>query len=302
MSSIERLIALAGPRAKQRVSLGARTTYRVGGSVRALITLSSVDDALELWPVMRDCDLPVVMVGNGSNLLVADGRHNLIACRLEGELAEVVWRNVGARVAVAAGGGADLPVTARRLARDGVVGFSWAVGVPGTFGGAAVMNAGGHGGQMSDHVVMVSVLGDEGLINRPARNCDFGYRHSSLGGHLVVAVLMHLQRGSRETAEAELSEIVAWRRANQPGGRNGGSVFRNPPNDSAGRLIEACGLKGLRLGTAEVSPKHANFIQVDEGGSANDVYALMQLVRRRVMAECGVELQLENHLIGFGDW
>ena len=127
-----------------------------------------------------------------------------------------------------------------------------------------------------------------------------GYRRSALGPrHLVLYAELELGPGEVETSEAEVSEIVRWRRANQPGGQNAGSVFTNPADDSAGRLIDAAGLKGLRHGSAEVSTKHANFIQADPNGSADDVYQLIQQVRQRVFDQFGVLLHCENRLIGF---
>jgi UDP-N-acetylmuramate dehydrogenase len=134
----------------------------------------------------------------------------------------------------------------------------------------------------------------------PATDLDLGYRRSSVAPHhLVVAARLRLAPGDVEAGTAELAEIVAWRRAHQPGGPNAGSVFTNPPGDSAGRLIDAAGGKGRRHGTAEVSTKHANFIQADEGGSADDVLALMGEVQELVRAHSGVELHPETRLVGF---
>jgi len=133
-----------------------------------------------------------------------------------------------------------------------------------------------------------------------ADHLQLAYRHSSVGGHQVVLEAdLGLARGDRVTAEALISDIVRWRREHQPGGPNSGSVFTNPPGDSAGRLIEASGAKGLRVGSAQVSTKHANFIQVDEGGRAADVVALMREVAQRVRQSSGVELEAETRLVGF---
>jgi UDP-N-acetylmuramate dehydrogenase len=185
----------------------------------------------------------------------------------------------------------------------GLQGFEWAVGVPGSVGGAVRMNAGGHGSDMAATLTRVHVLdlhsGEDGWV--PTAALDLGYRRSSLGDHqLVLAAELALAPGDRHRGEALLSEIVQWRRDHQPGGANAGSVFTNPPDDSAGRLIEAAGAKGLRLGTARVSDKHANFIQADEGGRADDVYALMGEVADRVWRVSGVRLHPETRLIGFG--
>jgi UDP-N-acetylmuramate dehydrogenase len=191
---------------------------------------------------------------------------------------------------------------ARRSVAAGLTGFEWAVGVPGSIGGAVRMNAGGHGSDMAAVLSRVRVVdlrtGEDGWV--PAADLHLGYRTSSIAPHhLVLAARLALAPGDVDRGTAELAEIVAWRRAHQPGGPNAGSVFANPPGDSAGRLIDAAGGKGRRRGTAAVSTKHANFIQADEGGRADDVRALMQEVQALVQATAGVELQPETRLVGF---
>jgi UDP-N-acetylmuramate dehydrogenase len=203
---------------------------------------------------------------------------------------------------VRAGAAASLPVVARQTAAAGLTGFEWAVGVPGSIGGAVRMNAGGHGADMAASVVGAEVvdLHAGSTMSRSADDLEFGYRHSSIGpSEVVVAATLELAEGDRVRAEAEISEIVRWRRDNQPGGHNAGSVFVNPPGDSAGRLIEAAGCKGRRIGTAEVSSKHANFIQADADGSAADVHRLMLDVQAQVRSHAGVTLVAETRLIGF---
>ena len=191
---------------------------------------------------------------------------------------------------------------ARRTAAAGLTGLEWAVGVPGSVGGAVRMNAGGHGSDTASTLQRVRVVdlatGEDGEV--PASALDLGYRRSALTStQVVVWAEFALAAGDAATAEAEVRDIVRWRREHQPGGQNAGSVFTNPPGDSAGRLVEAAGAKGLRVGSAEVSPKHANFIQADAGGRADDVFALMVEVRRRVAAHAGVVLHPETHLVGF---
>jgi UDP-N-acetylmuramate dehydrogenase len=144
--------------------------------------------------------------------------------------------------------------------------------------------------------------GDEAEVTDvDAEQLGFGYRRSTVADtHVVVEAVFALAPGDRERSEARIADIVRWRRENQPGGQNAGSVFTNPPGDSAGRLVEAAGLKGFRMGSATVSPKHANFIQADEAGSADDVLALLREVQRRVENETGVQLSPELRLVGFG--
>lgn len=296
------LIELGQGRVQEHADFGARTTYRVGGRVRALVTLSTMADLVELGPLIDRCDLSVVVIGNGSNLLVADGELELLGVHFTGEFANLTWRDEGGVVIVDAGAALDLPVAARRLAAEGIVGFEWAVGVPGTFGGAAVMNAGGHGSSMAASVREVRTW--RGATQRiwDLAQLDYGYRTGALpAGELVTGVTLQLARGDAGAAHEQLREIVRWRRAHQPGGANAGSVFRNPEGESAGRLIELAGCKGLRIGSAVVSDKHANFILVDAGGSANDVYELLRSVRRRVLEHSGVALALEHRLLGFDE-
>ncbi|MBV8462859.1 MAG: FAD-binding protein [Acidimicrobiales bacterium] len=193
---------------------------------------------------------------------------------------------------------------ARRAADAGWSGLSWAVGVPGSVGGAVRMNAGGHGSDMASCLVRytwVDLLAEDGGTDDVSR-LAYGYRSSSLrASELVVAAELAVTPGSAEAEQEAVATIVRWRREHQPGGSNAGSVFANPEGDSAGRLIESAGLKGVRIGTAHVSEKHANFIQADKDGRADDVRALMEHVRRVVAERCGVALRTEVRLLGFDD-
>ncbi len=203
---------------------------------------------------------------------------------------------------VRAGGAVQLPVLARQSVEAGLTGFEWAAGVPGSLGGAVRMNAGGHGSDMAACLVRyrsVDLASDaEGEYG--ADRLAYAYRSSSIAPtEVVVWAELALAPGDPEHGRQTISEIVRWRREHQPGGSNAGSVFANPAGDSAGRLVEAAGLKGHRLGTARVSEKHANFIQADDGGSADDVWRLMARVRAEVARRFGVELRPEVHLAGF---
>jgi UDP-N-acetylmuramate dehydrogenase len=250
---------------------------------------------------MLESGLAMFVLGNGSNLLVADGEHDVLGVHLVGEFEELRTRDEGGVVVVDVGAGLDLPIAARRLAKSGVVGFEWAVGVPGSFGGAAVMNAGGHGSDISESLVSVTVWNDGVTRTWSKELLDYGYRTSALrGDDLVTALRLHLRAGDSETAQERIREIVRWRREHQPGGANAGSAFRNPEGDFAGRLIEAAGCKGMRLGTAVVSEKHANFIIADADGRADDVYELLTTVRALVRERTGVELVSEHRFLGFG--
>ncbi|HEY7931031.1 MAG TPA: UDP-N-acetylmuramate dehydrogenase [Acidimicrobiales bacterium] len=281
-------------------ALGPRTTYRVGGSVRALVTLRTEADLEQVSNALASLTRPFIAVGNGSNLLVNDGLHDVVAVVLEGDFAQLHWTRVAGTPTVTLGGGMALPSAARRLASEGVVGFEWAVGVPGTLGGAVAMNAGGHGSDLAHHLLDVRRWRAGTIAVVAASELALGYRTSAVrDGDLVLEARLALEFGDRGPAKERLAEIVRWRREHQPGGQNAGSVFRNPPGDAAARLIESVGAKGLRWRSAMVSEKHANFIQADPDGRAHDVFELMDIVRQRVFEATGVELERENRLIGF---
>ncbi len=292
--------ARLGARARRDVALGPLTTYRVGGSAALFVRLEDDADLAVVRAVVRETAVATLVVGKGSNLLVADAGFAGLALQLGEGFATVTVEGTTVR----AGAAAALPVVARRTAAAGLTGFEWAVGVPGSIGGAVRMNAGGHGSDLAASLTRVRVLdlrsGEDGVV--PAAALDLSYRHADLAPHqLVVWAELALAAGDRAASEAAIAEVVRWRREHQPGGPNAGSVFTNPEGDSAGRLIDAAGLKGHRIGTAEVSPKHANFIQADEGGSADDVFALMAFVRRTVRERFGVDLHPETRLVGYPD-
>jgi UDP-N-acetylmuramate dehydrogenase len=207
---------------------------------------------------------------------------------------------------VHAGAAVALPMLARRTVAIGLTGFEWAVGVPGTIGGGIRMNAGGHGSDMAQRLVAADVFDLLSNTRRWIPTADLGlrFRGSALEDHhVVIGARIALEHGSTERSQELLEEIVRWRREHQPGGQNAGSVFVNPvPGEvAAGELIDRLGLRGLRIGTAHVSEKHANFIQSSEGGSAADVRAVIETVRRRVAEETGFVLRSEVRLIGFDE-
>ncbi len=297
--ALEAAAAELGARARRDHPLGPLTTYRVGGPAAFFVEAGGDDDLRAVGRAARRSGLPVLVVGRGSNLLVSDEGFAGIALSLGPAYSSIEVEGTE----VVAGGAVALPVLARRTAALGLTGLEWAVGVPGSVGGGVRMNAGGHGSDVSRVLVSARLhdlgTGDEAEV--PAARLALGYRRSSVGpGQVVVSARFGLQPGDPEAAEAAVAAVVRWRLANQPGGPNAGSVFTNPPGDSAGRLIDAAGLKGLRHGSAFVSPKHANFIQVDPGGSAGDVFALMEKVRAEVLQQAGTLLQPEVHLVGFG--
>ena len=308
LADLERQLASSalGPSLQKDYGLAPHTTYRVGGPARLFVAVNDLAELEALAAIVSDLagtvpPVPVLVVGRGSNLLVADRGFDGLAIALGSRLTRF---EIDGPMVIASGG-ALLPVVARASVEAGLTGFEWAVGVPGTVGGAVRMNAGGHGSDMSESLVDAVVVdlhrGDTTV--RTAADLRLGYRTSIIAAHQVVAsVRLKLRLGDWEDSRAELTEIVHWRRTNQPGGRNAGSVFTNPEHAAAGELIESAGAKGLRIGTAEVSAKHANFIQSDEGGHASDIVEVMREVRRRVRDAYGIELSAETHLVGFEPW
>jgi UDP-N-acetylmuramate dehydrogenase len=300
-AAVQRAAALLGARATPDVPLGPFTTYKVGGPAALLVRPATPDDLAAVADAVAAAGVDVLVVGKGSNLLVADAGFAGVAVVLGEDFAGIDVDGTRVR----AGGAAALPVVARHTVLAGLTGFEWAVGVPGSVGGAVRMNAGGHGSDMAATLASADVVdlrAGGGARTVPAADLALGYRRSAVAPHhVVVAATLDLAVGDRAEGKRTLSEIVAWRRANQPGGQNAGSVFTNPPGDSAGRLIDAAGCKGLRRGSAEVSTKHANFVQADAGGSADDVVALMAEVRRRVEEAFGVRLEAETRIVGYVD-
>ena len=302
LAALDDALSFLGARLEHDRPLGPLSTYRVGGPARRFVEVADVDELARIAAaVAARATLDagdVLVVGRGSNLLVADRGVEALVLQLgEGFTAVSVHGDV-----VRAGGATSLPVLARRTVAAGLTGFEWAVGVPGSVGGAVRMNAGGHGADMAASLIGVRVVdlasGEDVEVDASALH--LGYRHSALRRSQVVAHAdLQLAHGDTVAGEATLSEIVRWRREHQPGGQNAGSVFTNPPGDSAGRLIDAAGAKGLRVGSAAVSDKHANFIQADPGGSADDIAALMVEVRRRVADHSGVDLHPETVMVGF---
>jgi UDP-N-acetylmuramate dehydrogenase len=282
------------------------TTYHLGGPVAMLVRADTLAALAALARVVREHSPPVLVVGRGSNLLVADRGFDGVAVVLGGdfEAIELPVPDRGPGV-VRAGGAVPLPVLARRAAAAGWSRLEFFVGIPGSVGGAVRMNAGGHGSDTAEVLVRarsVDLAGDGVEVERAAAELAFAYRSSALGPtEVVTGADLAVEAAPAGECEAAIAEIVRWRREHQPGGANAGSVFRNPPGDSAGRVIDALGLKGFRVGGAVVSPKHANFFQAEPGATADDVRRLVVEVRRRVADATGIELEPELRMLGFAE-
>lgn len=268
------------------------TTWRIGGAAEWLVTPADREDLLTVLAWADHSGTPRRILGNGSNLLVDDAgvRGLVIRTRKVLEALEID----GSRVT--AGAGISFPALARRTAAAGLAGLEFAAGIPGTFGGALVMNAGWHEHEVGHLVESVRCFEDGEVRDVAGTECQFGYRTSRFrgGDAVILSAALVLERGQAEEIGALLERFAASRKLNQPTEwPSCGSVFLKPPGDFAGRLIEAAGLKGLRVGDVEVSTKHANFF-VNRGGAASaDVLALVQIVENRVRERFGVELVRE---------
>jgi UDP-N-acetylmuramate dehydrogenase len=299
---LDRLDALAAEREIELVvdaPMAPITTLRVGGPADRLASPRNRDELLAALRLARDAGSPCFVLGNGSDLVVADAG-----------IRGLVIRNRARDVAVDGDGleadaGAPMALLVRRCTAEGLAGLEFGTSIPGTLGGATWANAGAHGGEMRDVVVSVDVWdpADDAVRGLDSGACAFAYRDSRFkhGGEVVLSAVLALRRDEPSAIAARVEAHQAERIATQPlADQNAGSVFRNPPGDHAGRLIDASGLKGLRVGSAAVSELHANFIVTDRGGRAADVRALGVLVRAEVLARFGVALEYEIEFVG--DW
>jgi len=293
---------LAPERVRADEPLARHTFYRIGGPADLLVTVESAAELAAVVALARQHGVPFFILGNGSNLLVADaGLRGLV---VENQARAVQWLEGDDAATVRAESGASLSRLAREAARRGWDGLTWACGIPGTVGGGVVQNAGAHGSSLADVLQSIEVL-DTGSHTRlmAVNELELGYRDSRFrkpdaGQWVILTAEMALLRGDAAELTARVAEYDTWRRMHQPAGASCGSVFKNPTGDHAGRLIQAAGLKGRRVGGAEISTLHANFIVNHGGATAAGVLALIELARQAVQEQFGVSLELEMQLVG----
>ncbi len=285
------------------------TTWRIGGPADFLARAASPDDLIVAVAWGREQGLPVTVIGGGSNLLIGDRgiRGLVVLSRTPGERAAnlVAHEDLGDAVRLRVAAQAPLSWTGRFAAVRGWAGMDWGVGLPGAIGGATVNNAGAHGTELKDHLERVVILNGDGEIEEfPAAWLEPAYRHTIIKAAprprpwIVLEAVMRLPKGDPVELVRLADEHAAFRRETQPTGACAGSTFANPPGDFAGRILEACGLKGYRIGGAGFSPKHANWIVNDGTATAADVRELIAFAQNRVREEMGVELQREVEYLG----
>jgi UDP-N-acetylmuramate dehydrogenase len=326
MHSLEQVF---GERVNFDVPLAGLTASRIGGPADVLITVNAVDELVSTVTYLWEQRVPFVMLGGGSNILVSDAGVRGVV--LSNRARQVRFEPHASPPTVYVESGANLGLLARQAAARGLVGLEWAGGIPGTVGGAVVGNAGAHGGDMAGNLLMAEILhlewesGDISPVESwpppkilrewwRVERMEYGYRTSiikrdpglALEGQwpksqprmVVLAASLVLETSTAEAVQAKMSEFVTYRRRTQPPGASMGSMFKNPAGDFAGRLIEEAGLKGARIGNAEISNLHANFFINRGGATAKEVWDLIQMARRKVAEETGVVLDLEIEQLG----
>jgi UDP-N-acetylmuramate dehydrogenase len=324
-----------GRRVRGAEPLARHGTFAVGGPADAWVTVGREGDLTQLVALARENGWPLMLVGNGTNVLYADAGARGIVARMaidEWRLEVVDDDDAGyegreGRVRLVAGAGVSLPKLVNDLAEQGIAGLEWGAGVPGTIGGAVVSNAGAHGTCVADTLESARVLvtgdADTAIRELSASEVELAYRHSRFRAgrrvefgddglpvaaprapieppEMVVGATFLLRHAGPAEVRERVQRYRQHRKDTQPPQASAGSVFKNPPGDFSGRLIEAAGLKGTRMGKAQISPKHANFIVNSGGATAADVVALMALTRHTVRERFGIELELEVELRG--DW
>lgn len=288
--------------AHRDVALAAYTTYKLGGPADLMVEADSPAVLVKVAQAMGADPRPVLVIGRGSNLLVADAGFRGVVLRLGRGFSQVIVDEVGI---VEAGGSLSLPRMARAASEAGRGGLEWCVGVPGSVGGAVRQNAGCFDRETVDVLVDVEMvdLADGSVSRFPATSLDLGYRSSNLVSTQVVTWARFATTVSDPGRSAEEMRVVTrWRRDHQPGGTlNAGSVFKNPPDVAAAVVIDGLGLKGFTIGEVRVSARHANFIEAGPGATADDVHRLIETVRSRVDQETGRLLEPEVQYVGFGE-
>jgi UDP-N-acetylmuramate dehydrogenase len=305
---MDRLERAFGKQLRREVPLAPYTAARLGGPAEVLLEARSAHALAQAVSLLWDEGLDFILLGGGSNVLVSDrGVRGVV---LLNRARKVRFETAATPPTVWAESGANLGLVARQAARHAFSGLEWAAGIPGTIGGAVYGNAGAHGSDMASNLLVAEILHCKELMQTGSSDrehwsvekLDLAYRSSRLkrspGREVVLAALLRLQPGDPAVIQAKMDELVANRRRTQPPGASLGSMFKNPPGDYAGRLIEAAGLKGLTSGGAQISSVHANFFINLGAATAADFADLVRQARQAVLEQFGVELELEIEMLG----
>ena len=296
--AVSKIITQPGSRIRFGEPLAKHTHFGIGGETTAYIEVSTVLELAALARFHTAWNVPIAVIGRGSNLLVSDTGFKGISIRLVGALAKL---EVDGKV-VSAGAGLALPALSKTMSRDGLSGVEFAFGIPGSVGGALIMNAGAWGSSFGDIVTDVTVMDNTGeLANLKHTEANFEYRHSNLDTYFcVTGATLALEPGDVDTITERMQTLFKQKVETQPFvEENAGCMFKNPPGDSAGRLIDISGLKGHRIGGAEVSTVHGNFILNIDNATAEDVLKLVAHIQQQVREKTGISLQTEVKRLGF---
>lgn len=303
LGQVQALRARFGERLRCDEPLSRHTSFRIGGPADFFVEVESTDDVAALSAFAHSTDTPLWVLGGGTNVLVSDRGVRGIVLHPGRGLAFSEWTPNGVGTKVTAGAALTFKKLVTEAIARNLTGLEFAEGIPGSVGGGLLMNAGAFGGEISDVVEWVEGVANDGTVHRAPRSVlNFSYRHFDLPrGWMVTRVGFRLLPGDPTAVRAKRDDAKRRRESKQPVGYpNAGSVFKNPPGTFAGKLIEAAGLKGFRVGNAQVAEQHANFILNLGGATASDVRGLMREIQRRVRAHAGVALEAEIKLIG--DW
>ncbi len=299
MERLEKLLRERCPLLELRVDepMSKHTTFRIGGPAALMGLPKSAGEARMAVKAARELAVEPFFLGNGSNLLVADEGYPGFIMKLTGDFDEI--REVGQ--GLEAGSAALLSRLSGRALELGLTGLEFAGGIPGSVGGAVMMNAGAYGGETAQVLESVAFLDEEGEVRSlPASECGFGYRHSVFSNRkcLILKARFQLKQGDGDAIKARMDELTAQRKAKQPlEYPSAGSMFKRPPGHFAAALIDQCGLKGLAVGGAQVSEKHAGFVVNRGGATCADVLELVRQVKARVLSQTGVELEMEVRVL-----
>ena len=296
---IDVLYAKLGDKVKENVSLAPYTSARIGGPADIFITADTAAELGRIVKLLWKQELPFTLLGGGSNVLVSDKgvRGVVLLNRAKG-----VKFHTGDQPTVTVESGVVFSNLANRCASKGFASLEWAATVPGTIGGAVYGNAGAFGGDMTGNLISTDLLTENGKETFTVEQMGYGYRTSVLKRRELKAIVLSaelaLKNSTKEEVTVKIQQFSAHRKATQPPGASMGSMFKNPVGDYAGRLIESAGLKGARIGNAEISPLHGNFFINHANTKAEDIRALIQLVQKTVKEKQDVDLELEIEVIG----
>jgi UDP-N-acetylmuramate dehydrogenase len=284
---------------QEHAVLAPYTSARIGGPADVLVTVKSADEFANAMQLIWEHELPYYILGGGSNVLVSDkGFRGVVVLNR----AKEVRFDAGDQPQVWCEAGVVIANLARRCASKGLAGLEWSATVPGTVGGAVYGNAGAFGGDMNDNLVWAELLTKSGREKLSVEQMGYGYRTSILKrgekNGIILSALLKLKNSTKEEVSVKIDQFSERRKATQPPGASMGSMFKNPEGDYAGRLIEAAGLKGRRIGSAEISTVHGNFFINHGETKAEDVRALIVLVQKTVLEKFGTHLELEVELVG----